>query len=138
MSPGQDKTRVCGYIHIKRHTNLIYYSPKQVPIMMDREYKHYVKESMFQESWFHLCPKLCRNCVFPQNFHIRKLGEITVFYVVIYRDNQGPLTELCSVPVFISLQQEFCQRTNLIHEQLPETSKCMDSEVKKHRKTYVK
>ena len=25
-------------------------------------------------------PKLCRNCVFPQNFHTRKLGEITVIY----------------------------------------------------------
>ena len=23
-----------------------------------------------------------RNCAFPQNFHIRKLGEITVFYAV--------------------------------------------------------
>ena len=27
-------------------------------------------------------PKLCRNCAFPQNFHTRKLGEITVFYAV--------------------------------------------------------
>ena len=26
--------------------------------------------------------KLCRNYAFPQNFHIRKLGEITVFYAV--------------------------------------------------------
>ena len=27
-------------------------------------------------------PKLCKNCDFPQkNFHTRKLGEITVFYV---------------------------------------------------------
>ena len=28
-------------------------------------------------------PKLCGNCPFPQNFHIRKLGEITVFYAVL-------------------------------------------------------
>ena len=28
-------------------------------------------------------PKLCGNCAFPQNFHTRKLGEITVFYGVI-------------------------------------------------------
>ena len=28
------------------------------------------------------CPKLCRNCAFPQNFHTRKLGEITVFFTV--------------------------------------------------------
>ena len=27
-------------------------------------------------------PKLCGNCSFPQNLHTRKLGEITVFYVV--------------------------------------------------------
>ena len=28
-------------------------------------------------------PKLCGNCAFPQNFHTRKLGEITVFYAMI-------------------------------------------------------
>ena len=27
--------------------------------------------------------KLCRNCAFPQNFHTRKLGEITVFSAVL-------------------------------------------------------
>ena len=27
--------------------------------------------------------KLSENCVFPQNFHSRKLGEITVFYAVV-------------------------------------------------------
>ena len=27
-------------------------------------------------------PKLCRNCSFPQNFHTRKLGKITVFFPV--------------------------------------------------------
>ena len=26
--------------------------------------------------------KLWGNCAFPQNFHTRKLGEITVFYAV--------------------------------------------------------
>ena len=29
-----------------------------------------------------ICPKLCRNCTFLQNFYTRKLGEITVFYAV--------------------------------------------------------
>ena len=29
-----------------------------------------------------ILPKLCGNCVFHQNFHTRKLGEITVFYAV--------------------------------------------------------
>ena len=28
------------------------------------------------------CPKLCGNCAFPQNFHNRELGEISVFYEV--------------------------------------------------------
>ena len=28
-------------------------------------------------------PKLCENCAFPQNIHTMKLGEITVFKVVI-------------------------------------------------------
>ena len=27
-------------------------------------------------------PKICGNCAFPQNFHVRKLGEITVFFAV--------------------------------------------------------
>ena len=27
-------------------------------------------------------PKLCGNCAFPQNFHTRKVGEITVFSAV--------------------------------------------------------
>ena len=31
-----------------------------------------------------ICPKLCGNCAFPQNFHTRKLGEITAFYAVIH------------------------------------------------------
>ena len=29
-----------------------------------------------------LRPKLCGKCIFPKNFHTRKLGEITVFFVV--------------------------------------------------------
>ena len=28
-------------------------------------------------------PKLCENCAFPPNFHIRKSGEILVFYAVL-------------------------------------------------------
>ena len=33
-------------------------------------------------------PKLCRNCAFPQNFHTRELGEITVFSVVCQTENK--------------------------------------------------
>ena len=28
------------------------------------------------------CSKLCGNCTLPQNFHTRKLDEITIFYQV--------------------------------------------------------
>ena len=35
--------------------------------------------SEFQEN----CPKLRRNCEFPQNFYTRKLGESLAFYAVI-------------------------------------------------------
>ena len=31
-------------------------------------------------------PKLCGNCSFLQNYHTKKLGEITVFYAVIDDD----------------------------------------------------
>ena len=46
--------------------------------------KHFVKYRNF--TWFAgveilraICQKLCWNCAFPQNFHSRNLGEITVF-----------------------------------------------------------
>ena len=31
---------------------------------------------------FAIRPKLCGNCAFPQHFHTRKLGELTVFFTV--------------------------------------------------------
>ena len=34
----------------------------------------------FMERQFRQSPKLCGNCAFPQNFHTKKLGEITVFF----------------------------------------------------------
>ena len=34
-----------------------------------------------------ISPKLCGNCVFPQNFHTRKSGEITAFYAVLLVNN---------------------------------------------------
>ena len=33
---------------------------------------------------FAIRPKLCGNCAFPQNFHTRKLSEITVFFVACH------------------------------------------------------
>ena len=32
---------------------------------------------------FQGCTKLCRNCVFPQNFYTTELGKITVFFAVL-------------------------------------------------------
>ena len=55
-------------------------------------------------------PKLCGNCAFPRNFHIRKLGEITGFFAVIgvlmmllfskvalyfYKSTERPCIEYC-------------------------------------------
>ena len=34
-------------------------------------------------------PKLWGNCAFPQNFHTRKLGEITVFFAVNVTDSES-------------------------------------------------
>ena len=41
----------------------------------------YCGKVQFPHSFGH--PKLCGNCAFPQNFHTRKLGEITVFFAVL-------------------------------------------------------
>ena len=32
---------------------------------------------------WHIRPKLCGNCAFPQNSHSRKLGGIMVFFTVV-------------------------------------------------------
>ena len=39
------------------------------------------------------CQKLCVNCAFSQNFHTRKLGEITVFFAVFggFNRSQDPI-----------------------------------------------
>ena len=37
-------------------------------------------------------PKLCGNCAFVQNFHTRKLGEITVFFAVLLSSGVAFLT----------------------------------------------
>ena len=43
----------------------------------------------------HSFHKLCGNCAFPQNVHTRKVGEITVFYAVIFCTKYtAPLFEL--------------------------------------------
>ena len=40
------------------------------------------------------CPKLCGNCALPQNFHIRKLGEITVFFADAIKTNRTVASSL--------------------------------------------
>ena len=47
--------------------------------------------------------KLCGNCAFPQNFHTKKLGKITVVYTVI-KDVSFFWTVINSVSVFNSDQ----------------------------------
>ena len=41
-------------------------------------------------------PKLCGDCVFPENSHTRKLGEIMVFYAVISLGKSYMLPSLLS------------------------------------------
>ena len=45
-------------------------------------------------------PKLCGNCAFPQNFHTRKSGEITVFFAVQFLE---PLSANVNSAKFSSL-----------------------------------
>ena len=49
----------------------------------------FVESHSFRRVSVAIRPKLCENCAFAQSFHIRRLGEITVFYVVwvITRNN---------------------------------------------------
>ena len=39
------------------------------------------KGTFFAQFWAN-SPKLCGKCAFPQNFHTRKVGEITLFFAV--------------------------------------------------------
>ena len=41
-----------------------------------------LRKSTVSEEFQANCMKCCWNCVFPQNFHTRKLGEITAFCIV--------------------------------------------------------
>ena len=45
------------------------------------------KDTVSVKFWANL-PKLCGNCVFPQNFYTRELGEITVHFAVWASDHQ--------------------------------------------------
>ena len=62
---------------------------------------------------------------------------ITTFIYILKQTirNKGPVAELrfwCTSFYFILTRtHKLCQRKNLIHEQLLESSKCMDSQVKK-------
>ena len=47
--------------------------------------------------------KLCGNCAFPQSSHTRKLGEITVFYVVF-------LLAFCQIFTPFRVEQALCIR----------------------------
>ena len=42
-----------------------------------------LRKDTFSAQFRAIRPKLCGNCAFPQNFHTRKLGEISVFYAVV-------------------------------------------------------
>ena len=43
----------------------------------------FCRKAQFSAYFRAIRPKLCGNCAFPQSFHTRKLGEITVFFAVV-------------------------------------------------------
>ena len=67
-----------------------------------------------------ILPKLCRNCAFPQNFHIKKLGQITHFaHCLQLKSHPFPLkynkNYLIKLAIYLSISyQESCQASYLI------------------------
>ena len=47
-----------------------------------KEYRNFTKFSGMEILWEGTVSELWGNCAFPQNFHTRKFGEITVFFTV--------------------------------------------------------
>ena len=66
------------YIYIYCLQALKYFTPNQNPIGTKNLVEH-CQVLLFGA----FRPKLCGNCAFPQNFHTRKLGEITRFFAVV-------------------------------------------------------
>ena len=59
---------------------------------------HFVEKHSFRR----VSEFLCGSCAFPQNFHTRKLGEITVVYVVNFlRKIISPTLIIVSLLLFI-------------------------------------
>ena len=66
---------------------------------------------------FHSCPKLCGNCAFPQNFHTRKLGQITGFFAVIDRGEAvvpGSSIKKVSLKISRNSQENSCTRISFL------------------------
>ena len=49
--------------------------------------------------------KLCGDCVFPQNLHTKKLGEITAFYALYTEDTLKSLTKPPIIDLFLKIQE---------------------------------
>ena len=68
-------------INFTRINNVPEYALRKLPhFHLISWYGNFVERHSFRIVSNH--PKLCGNCAFPQNFHTRKLGEITVLYAV--------------------------------------------------------
>ena len=63
-----------------------------------------------------LAQKLCGNCAFPQNFHTRKLGEITIFLVVL----QQKLHKLEAAVCRCSSKQMYLEIRQNLKESFPD------------------
>ena len=54
------------------------------------------------------CPKLCGNCVFPQNFHTRKSGEITIQNIIVLAKSMIKFDK--ETNIFVRYNEEFVKR----------------------------
>ena len=63
------------------HCNNYFFSKERKSLQSDFMVWTFCGKKQFPHS-FGQRPKLCENRAFPQNFHTRKLGEITIFYAV--------------------------------------------------------
>ena len=69
---------LCPFSLTNLHLHLTYFTAKNSVISPNFKMWKFCGKAQFQYSF----GQISRNCAFPQNFHTRKLGEITEFFAV--------------------------------------------------------
>ena len=67
-------------------------------------YEHFAEMHSFHSVLGEL-PETLQKCAFPQNFHIKKLGKISIFYAIICYGENGTF-------VFLPIQKMICNQPN--------------------------